>query len=124
MSCDIGDILLKQITSLHSNASARTLINENFEKLQRVIHCVNELSLNDLNDLILPDPPELNVQYVLTWDGDNFVFVSSSSNPGTKYVIRPDEVIRVLEDHQYIVSDQLFLFGTLILEGNSELVIF
>ncbi len=123
MACDLSDVLIKQITSLHSNASARGLINENFEKLQQVISCVVELSTDDINDLVLPDPPELGVQYVLIWDGSKFVFVKSSTNPGTQYIIRPDESIVVLDDFQYIVSDHIFIFGSLILEGNSELVI-
>lgn len=121
--CDLSDVILKQITSLHSNASARDLINENFSKLKKVVDCLSELTTDDLNDLIFPDPPETGVQYVLIWDGNNFVFVPSATNPGTKYIIRPDESITVLDDYQYIIADHIFIFGDLNLEGNAELVI-
>ena len=123
VTCDLSDALINQITAQHSNASARALINENFEKLQEVINCLVELTTDDINDLILPDPPELGFQYVLIWDGSKFKFVKSSTNPGTKYIIRPDESIVVLDDFQYIVSDHLFVYGDLTLQGNAELVI-
>ena len=122
-ACDLAEVLIKQISALHSNSAARDLINENFNKLQQVIDCVVQISVDDLNDLVLPDPPELGVQYVLVWDGSQFVFVKSSTNPGTKFIIRPDESITVLDDYQYIVSDHIFVFGDLVLQGNSELVI-
>lgn len=122
-SCDLTDILIKQITSLHSNASARDLINENFEKLQRVINCMVQLTTDDIQDLVLPDPPEFGVQYALVWDGNTFKFVKSSTNPGTKYIIRPTESIIVFDDYQYIVSDHIYIYGDLTLQGNAELVV-
>lgn len=121
---DLGDVLLESITSLHSNAAGRQIINENFEKLQAALIVISGIVVDDLNNIILPDPPELNVQYVLQWDGDHFVFVEAETNPGTRYIIRADQVIRVLEDYQYIVHDHIYIYGELVLEGNAELVVF
>lgn len=117
----LDDILLKTIASEHSNASSRQIINENFNALRKAFVCLQNLNINQLNGLIFPNPPQLNVQYSLQWNGTAYVLVESNNNPGIKNVIQPTDVIIVLPDYQYIVFDTLTLLGTLIVQG--ELVI-
>lgn len=118
---NLGDIKIQNIGSLNSQSSARDIINRNFKALRDAVICISEISIEDIGGLILPDPPQNNVQYVLQWNGSAFEFVVANTNPGTKYIIQADEYIKVLEDYQYIVHDTLFLYGTLDVEG--ELVI-
>jgi hypothetical protein len=120
---DINKYLLKSVTSLNSNSSAREIINENFKKLQEVIVCIAELSVNDLNNLIFPNPPTLGTRYELYFDGTDYVLVEAYTNPGTRYVIPSDQNVIVKDGYQYLVHDHLFLNGTITLEGNAELII-
>lgn len=118
---NLGNIRIDQITSLHSNASARVIINRNFKQIFDAIVCISNITLADIGGLILPDPPQNGVIYNIQFDGSNYVLVESDTNPGTKYIIREGENIKVLEDYQYIVHDYLYLFGTIDIDG--ELVI-
>lgn len=112
---------IKIVSSTHSNASARDIINRNFEAIRDSLICISNLSLGDLVDILLPNPVENGVEYTLKWNGTQYELTELNIQPGTKYIIQPGEEIKVLEDYQYIVHDHLYLYGTLDIEG--ELVI-
>ena len=118
---NLGNIKIDQITSLHSNASARVIINRNFQQIKDAIICVSNITIQDLQGLILPDPPQNGMTYEILFDGTNYVLVESKNNSGTKYIIQPEDNIKVLPDYQYIVHDYIFIYGTLDVEG--ELII-
>jgi hypothetical protein len=125
----LKDITLKEITSLHSQSSARDIINENFRKLRKGIELIGTLDLSALQGMVLPPysgPPIVNNynNYVLHYDTVNnyYTMVPMDIPRGTQYIINSDEKIYVGEKFQYIIHDILFNDG--IMEVDGQLVIF
>jgi len=118
----LGDIELRDITSIHSYASGRVVINKNFQKIKANLDLLSVMPIKDLNRLNFPETPIVGVDYVMNWNGSSYDIISATfKNTGTKWKIESDETIKVLPGYQYIVHDRLDLEGIMDLEG--ELVI-
>lgn len=118
----LGNIELKEITSIHSQASSRTVINKNFEKIKANLDIISVIPIENLNKLVFPSPPSINVDYVMRWNGTKYDIVPGTfKNTGTKWKILAGEEISVKSGYQYIVHNRIDIEGILDLEG--ELVI-
>lgn len=124
MAIDItlGNIDLKDITSIHSNASARSVINKNFQKIKANLDAISIIPIDNLNKLVFPTTPTIGADYTMVWDGSKYnITVATFKNTGTKWKIPTGEEIIVRSGYQYIVHDRIDIEGVLNLEG--ELVI-
>jgi hypothetical protein len=118
----LGNIDIKDITSIHSNASARTVINKNFEKIKANLDILSVIPIENLNKLVFPETPTIGADYSMVWDGSKYIItISTFKNTGTKWKIPTGEEIIVRAGYQYIVHDRIDIEGVLNLEG--ELVI-
>lgn len=118
----LGDIELKDVTSQHSHASGRVIINKNFQKVKANLDILSAIPVEDLNKLNFPAVPAVGVDYVLNWSGSKYdVIPATFKNTGTKWKILSDERILVGSGYQYIVHDRIDIEGVMDIEG--ELVI-
>jgi len=118
----LGDIELRDITSIHSYASGRVVINKNFQKIKANLDIISVIPIEQLKLLVFPDPPQVGVDYIMNWGGSSYdVIPATFKNTGTKWKIESGDTVKVLPGYQYIVHDRLDLEGIMDLEG--ELVI-
>lgn len=118
----LGDIELRDVSSIHSFSSARVVINKNFQKIKANLDILSVIPVEDLNKLNFPDAPIVGTDYVMNWSGDLYDIVPATfKNTGTKWKILLGEKISVGSGHQYMIHDRIDIEGILDLEG--ELVI-
>lgn len=118
------DLPLKMISSQHSNASARKIINENFELIEDILGCLKCIDISEINGIQFPNPLLPNVEYNWLYTGSVWTLVPDSmggTSAGTKYIIQPTDYIYVAHGYQYIIHQHLYLDG--ILDNEGELVI-
>ena len=120
INCDSELLKLREITSLHSQANSREIINENFRKLRQYIECMVG-DINVMTNILPPVPPVIGQSYVIYFDGTNYIMIPFSA--GTKYRIRSNERIFVGEDYQYLLYGHIIIEGTFDMEAGAELVI-
>lgn len=115
---------LKQISSQHSNAAARKIINENFALIQNILECLRCINILEISGITFPNPLVVGTEYNWLWTGTGFTLVpdmTSGYSAGIKYIINENDNIFVGRDYQYIVHEYLYVNGTIDVEG--ELVI-
>lgn len=115
---------LKEISSQHSNASARKIINENFRLVENILDCLKCISITDIDGITFPNPLIVGTEYNWLWTGTGFTLVpdlTTGSSSGIKYIINPTDSIFVGHDYQYIVHEYLYVDGVIDVEG--ELII-
>jgi len=118
--CSLDALKIREITSVHSNASARQLINDNFRLIKDKLVCIGGVLTSGI--LIQPPvPPQIGVNYVVQYTGSGYILVPQSQ--GIKYRIRENEKVYVGNDYQYIVHQHLINLGEIEVEGDGELVI-
>jgi len=120
--CGIDALKLKEAPSSDSQSTVRTKYNANFALIKKAFACVGEYLSTGIQ-LIPPTTPVIGQNYVVQYTGGSWILMETSPQYGTKYVIHASETITVQDDHQYIVNDTLFLFGTLNLEPTAQLVL-
>jgi len=121
--CNIDNFKVKTINSTQSPASARVLINQNFTDIESILKCMSDyLDDGESEDrFVFPVSPIINQAYILRYNGAKYDIVPQENTTGIKYIIREDESIFVPADYQYIVYDNFFVYGEVIMEG--ELII-
>lgn len=121
--CNIDNFKVKTINSTQSPASARVLINQNFADIESILKCMSDyLDDGESEDrFVFPVSPIINQAYILRYNGAKYDIVPQENTTGIKYIIREDESIFVPADYQYIVYDNFFVYGEVIMEG--ELII-
>ncbi len=116
---------LKEISSQHSNAAARKIINENFRLVGNILDCLKCINITDINGITFPQPLVVGTEYNWLYTGNNqFTLVpdlTTGSSSGTKYIINPNDNIFVGHDYQYIVHEYIYIDGVIDIEG--ELVV-
>ena len=118
----LGDIELRDVSSIHSFSSARVVINKNFQKIKANLDILSVIPVEDLNKLNFPDAPTVGTDYVMNWSGSLYDIIPATfKNTGTKWKILLGEKISVGAGHQYIIHDRIDIEGILDLEG--ELVV-
>jgi len=115
---------LKEISSQHSNASARKIINENFRLVENILDCLKCINITDIGGITFPSPLIVGTEYNWLWTGTGFTLVpdlTTGSSSGIKYIINSTDRIFIGHDYQYIVHEYLYVGGIIDVEG--ELVI-
>jgi hypothetical protein len=121
--CNLDQFKIREITTAHSNASAREIINENFRNVKEKILCIGSTIANSVM-ITPPNPPIVGMNYVVQYTGSGYVLVQQSS--GTKYKIRNKEKIFVGSDYQYILYNAIDIDagGAIEVETGGQLIIF
>jgi hypothetical protein len=123
VNCDAEKFILKSIAGLDSQSNARNTINDNFSKIADKIRCIGS-KFGDYLPITPPNPPVRGEQYSVVYNGSSYYLQpSSAAKYGTKFIIRENESILVEKDYQYIVKNNLEVYGDFILEAGAELVI-
>lgn len=119
----LGDIELKDVSSIHAFSSGRVIINKNFQKIKANLDILSAIPVENLNKLNFPDTPQANTDYVLNWDNNQYNIIPATfKNTGTKWKIELGEEIHVGSGHQYIVHDRIDIEGVLDLEGQLVII--
>lgn len=118
--CEVSALLLKQITSVDSQATARATINANFDLLKKVIQCIGA-NVGDFLNILPPVTPVPGLTYNIIYNGTDYILVPAST--GTKYRIQPSEAINIGSDYQYIIFNNFENYGSVTIEPGGQLVI-
>ena len=119
----VESLIIQQLSSDHSNASSRTIINDNFKKLTGAVKCINQFLIDELSKIVYPTNPDVGSNYSLQYDGEKYILTEINTSPGNKYNIENKDAVSISKNYQYLIFDHLFIDGTLELKDNSELVI-
>lgn len=100
--------------------SSSSLVNT-FPKYDGNNIIFTELSLDYIDDLVLPQNPITSETYVLSFDGSKYLVIPDSQSDGIRNFIPETLEVTVKEDFQYIVFQSITIEGEMNVEG--ELVV-